>query len=236
MEKGRKKIHYAWFILAGCCIMQGASLGLINNCSGVFYSPVCQDLGFEMGKFTFYRMLYSISSALVLPFVAKSFQKLDVRAVISAAAVVFGVSNMAMGTFTELWQWYAAGMIQGIASSFLCMIAAPILLNNWFHKKAGMAVGISAAFSGLMGMMGSSALPYFFSAVKMAVPMSIIGAAIGEWLGAKSGLGYFSRRMMTQLDGAGVFAPIVLLSAAAILAVAVVNLLEKRFVRWRGES
>ena len=47
----------------------------------------------------------------------------------------------------------------------------------------------------------------------------IIGAAIGEWLGAKSGLGYFSRRMMTQLDGAGVFAPIVLLSAAAILAV-----------------
>ena len=66
--------------------------------------------------------------------------------------------------------------------------------------------------------------------------MSIIGAAIGEWLGAKSGLGYFSRRMMTQLDGAGVFAPIVLLSAAAILAVTVVNLLEKRFVRWRGES
>ena len=42
--------------------------------------------------------------------------------------------------------------------------------------------------------------------------------------------------MMTQLDGAGVFAPIVLLSAAAILAVAIVNLLEKRFVRGRGES
>ena len=80
------------------------------------------------------------------------------------------------------------------------------------------------------------ALPYFFSAIKMAVPMSIIGAAIGEWLGAKSGLGYFSRRMMTQLDGAGVFAPIVLLAAAAMLAVGVVALLERHFVRWRGES
>ena len=80
------------------------------------------------------------------------------------------------------------------------------------------------------------ALPYFFSAVKMAVPMSIIGAAIGEWLGAQSGLGYFSRRMMTQLDGAGVFAPIVLLSVTAMLTVGVVSLLEKRLVRWRGES
>ena len=80
------------------------------------------------------------------------------------------------------------------------------------------------------------ALPYFFSAIKMAVPMSVIGAAIGEWLGAQSGLGYFSRRMMTQLDGAGVFAPIVLLSAAAMLAVAVVGLIERKAVKWRGES
>ena len=80
------------------------------------------------------------------------------------------------------------------------------------------------------------ALPYFFSAIKMAVPMSVIGAAIGEWLGAQSGLGYFSRRMMTQLDGAGVFAPIVLLSAVAMAAVGVVALLERRFVRWRGEN
>jgi len=78
-------------------------------------------------------------------------------------------------------------------------------------------------------------LPYFFSAIKMAIPMSIIGAAIGEWLGAQSGLGYFSRRMMTQLDGAGVFAPIVLLSAVAMLAVALIAIIEKKVVRWRGE-
>ena len=80
------------------------------------------------------------------------------------------------------------------------------------------------------------ALPYFFSAIKMAVPLSIIGAAIGEWLGAQSGLGYFSRRMMTQLDGAGVFAPIVLLSVAAMLVVALVGLIENKVVKWRGES
>ena len=79
------------------------------------------------------------------------------------------------------------------------------------------------------------ALPYFFSAIKMAVPMSVIGAAIGEWLGAQSGLGYFSRRMMTQLDGAGVFAPILLLSVAAMILVAIVAVIEKRVITWRGE-
>lgn len=80
-----------------------------------------------------------------------------------------------------------------------------------------------------------AALPSFFSAIKMAIPMSIIGAAIGEWLGAQSGLGYFSRRMMTQLDGAGVFAPIVLLSAVAMIIVAIISLVEKTCIRWRKE-
>lgn len=78
-------------------------------------------------------------------------------------------------------------------------------------------------------------LPYFFSAIKMAIPLSIIGAAIGEWLGAQSGLGYFSRRMMTQLDGAGVFAPVLLLSIVAMIFVGIVSFLEKRLITWRGE-
>lgn len=80
-----------------------------------------------------------------------------------------------------------------------------------------------------------SALPYFFSAMKMAIPMSIIGAAIGEWLGADAGLGYFSRRMMTQLDGAGVFAPIVLLSVVAMVIVFIISWLEKKVITWRGD-
>lgn len=80
-----------------------------------------------------------------------------------------------------------------------------------------------------------TALPYFFSAIKMAIPLSIIGAAIAEWLGAQSGLGYFSKRMMTQLDGAGVFAPVVLLSAVAMISVGIVTLIENKLINWRKE-
>lgn len=80
-----------------------------------------------------------------------------------------------------------------------------------------------------------SALPQFFASIKMAIPMSLIGAAIGEWLGGQSGLGYFSKRMTTQMDGAGVFAPIVLLSLAALLAVRVFAAAERRMLTWRGE-
>jgi len=78
-----------------------------------------------------------------------------------------------------------------------------------------------------------SALPYFYSGLKVAVTLSVIGAAIGEWLGAQAGLGYFSRRMMTQFDGAGVFAPIVLLSAVGILLFLLVVWFERKSLKWR---
>lgn len=41
--------------------------------------------------------------------------------------------------------------------------------------------------------------------------------------------------MMTQLDGAGVFAPVVLLSITAMLAVGIITVLEYRFIKWRKE-
>lgn len=81
-----------------------------------------------------------------------------------------------------------------------------------------------------------SALPSFFSGLKVAIPMSVVGAAIGEWLGAQEGLGYFSRRMMTQFDGAGVFAPIVILSIVGILMFGIVVLLEAYILKWRSKQ
>lgn len=178
MTQKKQGIHYAWLILITCCMMQGAGLGLVSNCAGVFYSPVCMDLGFEMGKFTLYRTLFTLSQALMMPFVAKSFRKYDVRILVSAAAVVMGSISIMMGFFNELWQWYVFGILQGFASSFISMIPAPILIGNWFHKQTGTAVGISAAFSGLVGMLGSSGLGILIPALGWRASYIVIGIVV----------------------------------------------------------
>lgn len=80
-----------------------------------------------------------------------------------------------------------------------------------------------------------TALPSFLASIKMAIPLSIIGAAIAEWLGGESGLGYYSKRMVTQLDGAAIFAPVVLLSVVAMILVKIVTIIEKKTITWRNE-
>jgi putative hydroxymethylpyrimidine transport system permease protein len=57
-----------------------------------------------------------------------------------------------------------------------------------------------------------AALPSFFTGLKMAASVSVIGAVLGEWLGGEKGLGIFGRRAVTTLKSPELFASVVLLA------------------------
>ncbi len=75
------------------------------------------------------------------------------------------------------------------------------------------------------------ALPAIFSGLKLSVVYCVVGATIGEWLGASVGLGYFSRRMSGNLQADAVFAAIFLLSLLGILLFLLIGLLEKQLLK-----
>lgn len=80
-----------------------------------------------------------------------------------------------------------------------------------------------------------TALPNFMTSLKITLPWAVIGAAIAEWLGATDGLGYFSKRMMSKLDGSAVFASILLLTLLALIGMYIFKLIDRKFVTWRSE-
>jgi putative hydroxymethylpyrimidine transport system permease protein len=75
------------------------------------------------------------------------------------------------------------------------------------------------------------ALPAIFSGLKLSVVYCVVGATIGEWLGASEGLGYFSRRMSGNLQADSVFAAIFLLSLLGIVLFLLIGLLEKQLLK-----
>ena len=149
------RIHRAWWMLIGCCLLQGGSLGIVHNCRGIFYAPVIEDLGFGMGAFTFYVLFFGVCSCIVLPFVGTLFRRIDSRILLGGASLVFSGTVFAMGFFRTLPAFYIAGALQGFAGAFLMFYPAPYILGNWFHKKRGLAVGLAAAFSGIVGGLGN---------------------------------------------------------------------------------
>ncbi|WP_026694117.1 ABC transporter permease [Peribacillus kribbensis] len=75
------------------------------------------------------------------------------------------------------------------------------------------------------------ALPVLFSGLKMSVVYCVVGATIGEWLGASEGLGYFSRRMSGNLQADALFAAIFLLSLLGIVLFLLIGLAEKLLLK-----
>ena len=76
------------------------------------------------------------------------------------------------------------------------------------------------------------ALPYIFVGLDVAIVLSVIGAIVGEFVGSKAGLGYLILQKNFNLDMAGMFAILIILSLIGIGLHRIVSFLQRRVVFW----
>ncbi len=77
-----------------------------------------------------------------------------------------------------------------------------------------------------------AALPNIFAGLKVASTLAVIGATIGEWVGASAGLGYLMSQDSAQLNTTRVFASLVVLGTVGMLFFAAVGLIERLCMPW----
>ena len=84
------------------------------------------------------------------------------------------------------------------------------------------------------------ALPMIFSGIKIAITYSVVGAILGEWVGASRGLGVFMLRATNSFRTDWVFASIAITAILSICLFGLVSAAERLSLRWyyaagRGE-
>ena len=77
-----------------------------------------------------------------------------------------------------------------------------------------------------------AALPFVFAGLKIAITLSVIGAVVGEFVGADVGLGYLIMQSNATLNTPLMFAALVLLGVIGAALFAAIHLIEKKMVRW----
>ena len=78
-----------------------------------------------------------------------------------------------------------------------------------------------------------AAVPTIAGGLEMAFVFSIVGAIVGEFAGASKGLGYLIEQRSFNLDQAGVFSALIMLSAMALVPDVIVRLAASWFLRWQ---
>ena len=78
-----------------------------------------------------------------------------------------------------------------------------------------------------------SALSWMFSSLHTSVGFAVVGAVVGEYLGAAAGLGYLIQQAEGVFDVAGVFAGMIVLAIFVIGIDFLVTMVERRLLVWR---
>lgn len=151
MNKPKKKIHYAWRVLLGLVIMVGAAKGGIMTTGGLFLTPVTEDLGIGMGSLTLYFSISSIVTMISLPIAGQLMAKYNIRTLLVAAVTLEAGSFAMFGLMNSVWGWYLFAIPMAMGSVIVTQLAGPVLINNWFKKHKGLAIGIMVAAGGLIG-------------------------------------------------------------------------------------
>jgi len=121
----------------------------------------------------------------------------------------------------------------------------------FFPVIVGTAAGLHAADANarmLFRTMGASrwqtlvqlklpaGMPHFFSGLKNAAVLVVVGAVVGEFLGGGKGFGELIRVAAAQLDTPRVFSLIIYLSLLGLATFWVVAFIQRRFVFWHKET
>jgi NitT/TauT family transport system permease protein len=80
------------------------------------------------------------------------------------------------------------------------------------------------------------ALPFFFSGLKVAVTLAVIGAVVGEFVGSDKGLGYVILSATAYWKADVAFGAMILLSLMAIVLFALVALAERIICPWYADE
>jgi NitT/TauT family transport system permease protein len=132
----------------------------------------------------------------------------------------------------------------GFGVSSKVVIAATVA---FFPVLVNVIVGLKTVDAGKLDLMRSlnatrwqtfrlvklpNALPFVFAGLDIAIVFSVLGAIVGEFVGAQRGLGNLIMQFNVSLDIAGVFAVLVLLSVMGVALHLGMQAIQKRVIFW----
>ncbi len=141
--KDGAKMHYAWVIMICAFLMLCACLGIGINTMQVFIVTLSEVYGAPITAITTGLAISYFCLFVFTPVAGRVLYKNDVRKVVLILCVIQFIGWMLLPLSKTLGMYYVANVVLGATSGFYSFMIAPTLINAWFAKKSGTALGIT---------------------------------------------------------------------------------------------
>jgi sulfonate transport system permease protein len=133
-----------------------------------------------------------------------------------------GLASKVALAFVMVFFVVFSNAFQGVREADRAMIANARILgaSNWQLTKS---------------VIVPSAMSWIFASLHVSFGFAIIGAIVGEFVGARYGIGLLINIAKGSFDAAGMYAAIVIVMVVALAAEYLMTLAENRLARWRPQ-
>ena len=139
----RESGAFAWVVVIALGLMSAGTTGTYSIIAGSFVAPVCEDLGFDYTSFSFYFTAILLGLALGLPLLSRFIPKVIGKPWHICIELVLIAAGAAMAFYTEVWMFTVSAAVIGICFSFTTGVCMSDVIDQWFSKSSGLAIGLA---------------------------------------------------------------------------------------------
>ena len=146
------KIGGRYLVVVACmCGLSMATVGLLTNVAGLFFTPMADDFGVMRGSASLTLTIANTCVAIGGLATNKISKKMPLRLMLLVATAVMAGSTFLMSLAPNMAFEYVLSATRGLAGGVMGFVLLTSVLNKWFVAQLGLVTSIAMGFSGLAG-------------------------------------------------------------------------------------
>lgn len=178
-DQNTKKLFYGWWVVGACCLIALAA-SVTRNSFSIFMPYMLKDLGWTRAAIgsalTFHMIIYAVGAILI----GRLTDKYGSRWVMAAGGILLMLGLALLSQINSVFQFYLCySFIAALGVTATYIVPNTATARQWFVKKAGLAVAIVMAGSGLGLAVIAPVSPILIERFGWRTSYIIVGVIVG---------------------------------------------------------
>lgn len=153
MKKSPTKLYYGWWILGGAVLAQFVATSAGQMASGVFLTPVVEELNIQVWQFAAAVSVASAIGGIVVVIIGPAIDQIGPRRIMLAGTLFCSLGLFGLSLQSTLWLFVA---LQIVSSALGWTLFGPLVINatltKWFIARRGWALALGSVGVSLAGL------------------------------------------------------------------------------------
>ncbi|MGD8293786.1 MAG: MFS transporter [Desulfobacterales bacterium] len=148
-----KTVFYGWWVVLACSLISFYVAGSIFFGFTAFFEPIAEEFSWSYTQISFAVSLRGLEMGIFAPIVGFLVDRFGPRKVIFSGTIMVGIGLLSLSFTQSLAMFYGAILLLAFGAGGCTSVVTMTAVVNWFHKKAGIALGVAGSGIGASGLM-----------------------------------------------------------------------------------